>query len=204
MEFEPSSLNILMVEFGKVLGENWEITERIAKKTGKSGFRKHPTRQFLKYLFLRVWSPGKSYVFLTKFWESISWKVWSVLMVVLSYGKNLMCSTNLEHRYSGKFDRFLWYLFLLENCIYVFLQNFDSSPGKFICVSVPFLINLLDNLTCSYERIISSPGKFEVFLLHPSLLENLMSSRNLFKKVAQIFCTYLRIDKRLQRRTFLP
>ena len=30
----------------------------------------------------------------------------------------------------------------------------------------------------------SSPGKFEVFLLHPSLLENLMCSRNLFKKVA--------------------
>ena len=29
----------------------------------------------------------------------------------------------------------------------------------------------------------SSPGKFEVFLLHPSLLENLMCSRNLFKKV---------------------
>ena len=37
---------------------------------------------------------------------------------------------------------------------------------------------------CSYKKIMSSPGKFEVFLLHPNLLENLMCSRNLFKKAA--------------------
>ena len=51
-----------------------------------------------------------------------------------------------------------------------------------MCVLVPFLV--VENLTCSYKRIMSSPGKLEVFLLHPSLLENLMCSRNLFKKVA--------------------
>ena len=47
--------------------------------------------------------------------------------------------------------------------------NIFGSPGK---------------LMCSFKRIMSSPGKFDVFLLRPSLLENLMCSRNLFKKVA--------------------
>ena len=58
-----------------------------------------------------------------------------------------------------------------------------ASPRKFICILIPFLV-LLENLMCSYKIIMSSPGKLEVFLLHPSLLENLICSRNLFKKVA--------------------
>ena len=36
---------------------------------------------------------------------------------------------------------------------------------------------------CSYKSIMFSPGKFMFSLLHPSLQENLMCSRNLFKKV---------------------
>ena len=48
---------------------------------------------------------------------------------------------------------------------------------------VHFLV-LLENLTCFYKTIMSSPGNFEVFMLDPGLLENLMRSRNLFKNVA--------------------
>ena len=87
----------------------------------------------------------------------------------------------------GKFDLFLWHLFLLENlmCSNEILDKISwkfwcvlvhfASPGKFICVFIPFLV-LLENLMCSYKRIMSSPGKLEVFFLHPSLLENLMCS----------------------------
>ena len=58
---------------------------------------------------------------------------------------------------------------LLEN-LYVFLYH--------------FWVGELGNLMCSYKRIMSPPGKSEVFLLHQSLLENIMCSRNLVKKVA--------------------
>ena len=87
-------------------------------------------------------------------------------------------------------------IFLPPGKSFVFLRNFEKalleilmcsstfcSPGKFIYVLIPFLF-LLEDLMCSYKRIMSSPGKLEVLLLHPSLLENLMCSRNLFKKVA--------------------
>ena len=122
-------------------------------------------------------SPGKFDLFL---WYSFSWKILCVL-------------TKFWTRSHGKFDLFIRYFLLLENCMFScrILRKFSwkfgcvlvhfASPGKFICVLVLFLI-LLENLMCSYKRIMSSPGKFEVFLLHPSLLENLMCSRNLLKK----------------------
>ena len=46
-------------------------------------------------------------------------------------------------------------------------------------VLLPFLV-LLENVVCSYKRIMSRLENSYVFLLHPSLLENLMCSRNIF------------------------
>ena len=134
----------------------------------------------------------------------VSWKIVSVLTkfresspgkfdLFLQYFLKILCvPTKFWTRSPGKFDLFLRYFFLLKSC--VFLQNFEKALLEIlmcssifclswkICVLVPFLV-LLENLMCSYKRIMSSPGKFQVFLLHPSVLENLMCSRNLFKKV---------------------
>ena len=86
-----------------------------------------------------------------------------ILQNICSWGygllKNRMFLQNLEKA-------------LLENLICSYDISFSwknfVSPEKFVCVLVPFLI-LLENLMCSYKRIMSSPGKFEVFLLHSSL-----------------------------------
>ena len=147
---------------------------------------------FAKYLFL-------GYGFLEiriccyKILRKLSWKIWYVLMVFLSPGKSYVC--NFGQDLFGKFNPFLWYFFLLENRMcscrvsrklfwkfWCVLVHF-ASPGKILCVFVPFLV-LLKILTCSYKRIMSSPGKIKVFLLHPGLLESLMCSGNLFTKVA--------------------
>ena len=87
----------------------------------------------------------------------------------------------------GKFDLFLWYFFHLESLIWEnwmrscrILRKLSWKIYK--CVFTPFLV-VLENLMCSYKRIMSPPGKF-ICLLNPSLLENLVYSRNRFKKVA--------------------
>ena len=146
---------------------------------------------FAKYLL----SPGKSYMFLQNFENALLENLscssdisfpWKILCVI----------TKFWTRSPWKFDLFLLYFFLLENCMcscgilrklswkfWCVLVHF-ASPGKFVCVLVLFSI-LLGKMVCSYKRIMSSHGKFiYVFLLHPSLLENLMCYRNLFKKVS--------------------
>ena len=159
-------------------------------KSSPTHTRKHiaTMRQFAKYLFLgydflgnytiicvltKFWetSPGKFDLFLWYFFlletvmcsneilDKIPWKIWSVFMIFFSPGKSYV---------------FFWKFW----CV---LVRF-ASPGKFTCVLVPFLV-LLENLMCSIKGIMSSPGNSFVFLLNPSLLENLMCSRNLFKKV---------------------
>ena len=151
-------------------------------------YRKHPTRQFYKISVLR----GKSYVVFSR---KLSWKIYLFLWYFFLL-ENLMCSNDISDKISWKYWSFLWYFFLLENrmCSCRILRKLSwkfwcvlvhfASPGKFTCVLVPFLV-LLESLMCSYKRIMSSPGKLEVFLLHPSLLENLMCSRNLFKKILE-------------------
>ena len=117
-----------------------------------------------------------------KILRKLSWKILWVL-------------TKFWTRSHGKFDLFLRYFLLLENrmCSCRILRKLSwkfwcvlvhfAYPRKVICVLVPFLI-LVKNLMCSYKRIMFSPGKFELFLSHPNLLENLICSRNLFKKIA--------------------
>ena len=74
-------------------------------------------------------------------------------------------------------------IFLPPGKSYVFLRNFEKALleilmcSSLFCLSwkiymciLPFLV-LLENLMCSYKRIVS--GKLEVFLLCPSLMENL-------------------------------
>ena len=89
--------------------------------------------------------------------------------------ENLMCSNEILDKISGKFwSIFLWYFFLLENrmCSCGILRKLSwrfwcvlvhfASSGKFVerkCVLLPFFV-LLENLMCSYKRIMSSPGKF--------------------------------------------
>ena len=48
---------------------------------------------FAKYLFLGVWYPGNSYLFLQNLLRKLSWKIWYVFILFLS---------------PGKFDLFLW------------------------------------------------------------------------------------------------
>ena len=88
-----------------------------------------------------------------------------------------MCSNEISTRFPGTFYLFLWYFFLLENSM-CSCRILRKLSWKFWCVLVTFLV-LLENLMCSYKRIMSSYGKFICFLLHSSLLENLMCSRNL-------------------------
>ena len=125
---------------------------------------------------------------LTKLWEN-SWKIWSVLMVFLSPRKSCVL-TKFWTASPGKFDLFLRYFFHLENCMcscgilrklswkfWCVLVHF-ASPGKFLyyfwffwkiwCVLMKEIYLLLEN-SC--------------FLLHSSLLEILICSRNLFKNV---------------------
>ena len=107
----------------------------------------------------------------------IAKKVWRFLLIGIHISKNIWT------RSPGKFVLLLLYFFLLENrmCSCRILRKLSwkfwcvvvriASPGKFICVLVPFLV-LLEKMVCSYKIIMSSPEKSYVFLLHPSLLEN--------------------------------
>ena len=127
-------------------------------------YRKHPTRQFYKISVLGGMVSCKIVCVLTKYWESSPGKFDLKILWYFFLLENLMCSNEILDKLSWKF----W-------CVLVHF----SFPGKIICALVPFLV-LLENLMCTYKRIMSSPGKLEVFLLHPSILENLMCSRNLF------------------------
>ena len=116
---------------------------------------------FAKYLFLGVWSLGKSYLFfvLTKLFRKPSWKIWSVLMVFFSL-ENLMCSKEILDKISWK----IWSILIINLWnFWCVLVRFASS-GKFTYVLVSFLA-LLENLMCSYKRIMSSPGKFICFVI---------------------------------------
>ena len=87
-------------------------------------------------------------------------------------------------------------VFLSPGKSYVFLRDFEkaileilmylvhiASPGKFTCVLVPFLVLLEKKWCVLIKGLCLLLENSYVFLLHPSLLENLMCSRNLFKKV---------------------
>ena len=73
---------------------------------------------------------------------------------------------------------------------YLSLQKLRKLFSKIwsVLIVILFLTKLiLDKISWKFWSIFiiySPPGKSYVFLLHPSLLENLMCSRNLFKKVA--------------------
>ena len=158
--------------------------------------RKHPTRQFCK-----ISVPGDH--------TPVSWKIVYLFSQNFknAHLENLICSLCyfflLENLlFSRNFGQdllenrvFLWYFFVLENCmwscgisrklslnfwcvlvhfaflenLHVFLYHFWFS-WKIWWILIKELCLLLEN---SY-----------VFLLHASLLQNLMCSRNLFKKVA--------------------
>ena len=100
--------------------------------------------------------------------ESIRWRNFTKYLFLGVYGP-YMVGKSCSYRFLRKLSWKIW-------CVLVHF----ASPGKFTCVLVPFFV-FLENFMCSYRRVMSSPRKF---LLHPSLLENLMCSRNLFKKVA--------------------
>ena len=108
---------------------------------------------------------------LTKFWESSPGKfdLFSWLFFLL---ENLMCSNEIWTRSPRNFDLFLWYFWRMCSCgilrklswkFWCVLVRF-VSPGKFICVLIPFLV-LLEKMACSYKRIMSSPGNFICVLL---------------------------------------
>ena len=135
--------------------------------------------QFCKISVLGGMVSWKILSVLTKSWESSPGKfdlfLWYFFLL-----ENLLCSKEILDKISWKIcDLFLRYFLLLENRM--FLQNFEKSLPEILmcsnkcylsckiwCVLIKELCLLLENLR---------------FLLHPSLLENLMCSRNLYKKV---------------------
>ena len=142
---------------------------RVTQYIFKFFFRKHPTRQFWKISVLGGMVSWKIVSFLTIF----SPGKFDVLMVFLSPGKSCVLA-KFWTRSLGKFDLFSWRFFLLGNCMcscgilrklsWIFwcvLIHF-ASPGNSICVLVLLLV-LLENLICSYNRIMSSPKKIHIF-----------------------------------------
>ena len=95
----------------------------------------------------QIWesSPGKFDLFL--WYCSFSWKILCVL-------------TKFWTRFHAKFDLFLWYFLFLENHM-CFCRILRKISWKFWCVLVIFL-GLLENLMCSFKRIMSSPGKLRI------------------------------------------
>ena len=98
---------------------------------------------FIKYLFLGVWSLGKSYVFLQNFEKTL------LENLICSYGisfswKILCVLTKFWTRSPGNFDLFLWYFLLLENrmCSCGILRKLS---WKFWCLLVHFA-SLLESL----------------------------------------------------------
>ena len=45
------------------------------------------------------------------------------------------------------------------------------------------ILVLLENLMCSYKRIMSSPGKLEVFLLHPGEPKMIQEHITIFQEI---------------------
>ena len=87
---------------------------------------------------------------------------------------------------------FSWGMISWEMCSSGILRQI---PRKFWCVLVSFCLSKkticsctnfdsLWNLMCSLKELYLLLENSYLFLLHPSLLENLMCYRNLFKKVA--------------------
>ena len=106
-------------------------------------------------LFLGV-SPGKSYLLLQNFENTLLENL--ICSYCISFSWKVLCVlTKFWTRSPGNFDLFLWYFFLLENrmCSCRILRKLSwkfwcvlvrfASPGKFICVLVPFLV-VLENL----------------------------------------------------------
>ena len=114
-------------------------------------------------------SPGKSYLFLQNFEKAL------LENLICSYGnsfswKILCVLTKFWTRSPGNFDLFLW--------------NFEKALLEILMCSSTFCLSWKIYM-CSYKRIMSSSEKLEVFLLHPSLMENLMCSQEIsLKKVA--------------------
>ena len=113
---------------------------------------------------LFLWSPGKSYLFLQNF-ENALLENLICFYGILSPGKSYVFLRNFEKAVLEVLmcsNRFC-----LSHKFIQFLYHFWFSWKKW-CVFIKGLCLLLEN---AY-----------VFLLQPSLLENLMCSRNLFKK----------------------
>ena len=129
----------------------------------------------------RVWSPGKSESVLKEFWES-------------SHLENLICSCGIS--FSWKILVLFWRNFgqdLLKNLIrsynifppgnlYVFLRNFEKAFLEILMCSSTLCLSWKISCVLIKELCLLLKNSY-VFLLHPSLLKNLMRFRNLFKKV---------------------
>ena len=87
----------------------------------------------------------------------------------------MCCYTKYWESFAGKFNLFSWYFFLLEKRM-CFCGILRILSWKFLCALLRFaspenlcvlvlILVLLENLMCSYKRIISSPGKFICFLI---------------------------------------
>ena len=101
---------------------------------------------FAIYLFLGVWSPGKSYLFLKKFRESfgkLELFLWYFFLL-----ENHMCSNKILDKIFWKIRSVLKIFFSLRK-YYVFLQNFEKLSSKIYM--------------CSFT-VFGSPGIFDVFL----------------------------------------
>ena len=116
------SLNILMEEIGKILGENWEKIGKTFEKTGKLDFE-HPIKQWPRYASengFTFWqskkNPSFSFCVYSKaserqFYKISVLRIWSPGKSMCSYGilallEILMCSS-IHFTYPGKFKRVL-------------------------------------------------------------------------------------------------
>ena len=144
--------------------------------------RKHPTRQFCKISFPGVSSPGKSYVFLQNF-EKVFWKFLSHICSYSIFSSwKFMCFCTILRNPSWKIWSVLMVFFSSWKIVCVPAEFWESSPENFMCSSTFFLSwKIYMRRLVPFLVLLENPY---VFLLHPSLLENLMCSRNLFKKVA--------------------
>ena len=124
---------------------------------------------------------------LTKFWESSPGKNLVCYYGISFFWKIFMCSDEI-------FDKKIVCLLMIispPGKLYVFLRNWESSlcvllhfasPGKFTYVLVLFCFSWKSRCVLIKELCLLLENSY-VFLLHPSLMENLMCFRNLFKKV---------------------
>ena len=80
-------------------------------------------------------------------------EAFAVMQNICSWGYGLLENPTCSYKILRKLCWKIWSV--LMECL---------SPGKSLCVSLPFLV-LLENLMCSYKTIMSSPGKFICFLI---------------------------------------